>query len=96
MPPTRQQVTGDFAAMTEAGLVHAARLGQPEACRIIMQRNNQRLFRVARAIVSNDAEAEDIGQESWMRAFAGISEPLPMTRIAHRLPDRFGRLSSLG
>jgi RNA polymerase sigma-70 factor (ECF subfamily) len=72
MTPTRRQVTEDFAAMAEAELVHAAGLGQREACRIIMQRNNQRLFRVARAIVSNDAEAEDIVQESWMRAFAAL------------------------
>jgi hypothetical protein len=96
MAPTRQQVTEDFAAMAEAELVHAARLGQREACRIIMQRNNQRLFRVARAIVSNDAEAEDIVQECWMRAFARMYEPLPVIRIAHRLPNRFGRMLSLG
>lgn len=72
MTPTRKQVTEEFTAMAEADLVRAARLGRREAYRIIMQRNNQRLFRVARAIVSNDSEAEDIVQESWTRAFAAL------------------------
>jgi RNA polymerase sigma-70 factor (ECF subfamily) len=41
---------------------------------VIMRRYNQRLFRAARAIIKNDAEAEDVLQESYMRAYAHLRE----------------------
>src|SRR3546814_16402836 len=38
-----------------------------------MQVCNQSLFRVARAVVRDDAEAEDVVQEAYTHAFAGLS-----------------------
>ena len=43
--------------------------GQRQAYGILMTRHNQRLFRVARALTTSSAEAEDVVQESWVRAF---------------------------
>src|SRR5689334_11087114 len=40
----------------------------------IMRRHNQRLFRAARAIVKDDAEAEDVMQETYTRAFAHLGQ----------------------
>jgi RNA polymerase sigma-70 factor, ECF subfamily len=40
---------------------------------VLMRRHNQRLFRTARAIVKDDAEAEDVLQEAYLRAFSGLS-----------------------
>jgi RNA polymerase sigma-70 factor (ECF subfamily) len=37
-------------------------------------RHNQRLFRIARAIVGQDAEAEDVVQEAWVRALEGLDQ----------------------
>jgi RNA polymerase sigma-70 factor (ECF subfamily) len=37
-------------------------------------RHNQRLFRIARAIVGQDAEAEDVVQEAWVRALQGLDQ----------------------
>jgi RNA polymerase sigma-70 factor (ECF subfamily) len=62
----------DYAAMDEAGLVAHAQAGDREAFRAIMQRCNQRLFRVARAVVHDNEEAEDVLQEAYLRAFAGF------------------------
>ena len=62
----------DWAAMSETELIALARQGQRGAFRAIMRQNNQRLFRVARAIVPDDTEAEDIVQESYLRAFAAL------------------------
>jgi RNA polymerase sigma-70 factor (ECF subfamily) len=59
--------------MDEAGLVACAKSGDREAFRAIMQRFNQRLFRVARALVGGDDEAEDVLQDSYLHAFAGIA-----------------------
>jgi len=37
-------------------------------------RHNQRLFRIARAIVGQDAEAEDVVQEAWVRALQSLDQ----------------------
>ena len=57
---------------SDAALIDGTRNGDREAFRGIMQRYNQRLFRVARAVVRDDNEAEDVLQESWLRAFAAL------------------------
>src|SRR5215475_14532358 len=41
---------------------------------IIMRRYNQRLFRVARSVVKDDSEAEDIIQEAYVRAFEHLAQ----------------------
>lgn len=63
----------DYEAMQEGELVRRAQAGERDAFRAIMRRCNQRLFRTARALVRNDAEAEDVVQEAYLRAFAGIA-----------------------
>ncbi len=37
-----------------------------------MQANNRRLYRLARGILRNDAEAEDVVQETYVRAFTHL------------------------
>ncbi len=59
----------DYAALGDHALVALVRDGHREAFRHIMQRCNQRLFRVARAVIGEDSEAEDVLQESYMRAY---------------------------
>ena len=63
----------DYAALPERDLVSFARAGDREAFRAIMQNCNQRLFRVARGLMRDDAEAEDLLQEAYTRAFAAIA-----------------------
>lgn len=62
----------DYAAFDEAELARRAQAGDRDAFRAIMQRMNQRLFRVARGVVGSDHEAEDVLQEAYVRAFAAI------------------------
>jgi RNA polymerase sigma factor (sigma-70 family) len=62
----------DYEALAEPALVAFARQGHREAFRVIMQRCNQRLFRVARGVVRDDAEAEDVLQEAYGRAFTKL------------------------
>ncbi|MDX8482619.1 RNA polymerase sigma factor [Mesorhizobium sp. VK24D] len=59
----------------EAGdmaLVRRALAREADAFRAIVKSHNQRLYRIARGVVRNDAEAEDIVQEAYMRAFASL------------------------
>src|SRR5262245_32485885 len=53
-------------------LVRLARERDEAAVRAITNRYNRRLFRIARSIVRNDAEAEDVVQETYVRAFTGL------------------------
>ncbi|WP_245470216.1 RNA polymerase sigma factor [Mesorhizobium sp. M2C.T.Ca.TU.002.02.1.1] len=59
----------------EAGdmaLVRRALARDPDAFRAIIKTHNQRLYRIARGVVRNDAEAEDVLQETYMRAFSSL------------------------
>ena len=53
-------------------LVRRAFARDPDAFRAIIKVHNQRLYRIARGVVRNDAEAEDIVQEAYLRAFANL------------------------
>ena len=66
------QVSQPAAASADAGLVQRARDREEAAIRTLMQANNRRLFRLARGILRNDAEAEDVVQETWVRAFTHL------------------------
>ncbi len=57
---------------SDAELVDRARARDEGAVRAITKRYNRRLFRVARSILRDDAEAEDVVQESYVRAFTGL------------------------
>lgn len=58
----------------ETMLVQQARGGDERAFRTIMERHNRRLYRVARSMLQDDAEAEDTVQEAYLRAFAALSD----------------------
>ncbi|TGS09426.1 RNA polymerase sigma factor [Mesorhizobium sp. M2E.F.Ca.ET.209.01.1.1] len=60
------------AEASDMTLVRRALARDPDACRAIIKIHNQRLYRIARGVVRNDAEAEDIVQEAYMRAFASL------------------------
>lgn len=60
-------------ALPDAELVGLARQGNGSAFRVIMQRHNRRLYRVARSVLQDDSEAEDVVQEAFVRAFAALA-----------------------
>ncbi|WP_354682618.1 RNA polymerase sigma factor [Cupriavidus necator] len=59
-------------ATTDAELVASARAGTASAFEAIMRRNNRLLFRTARGVVPDDAEAQDVVQETYLRAFTSL------------------------
>jgi RNA polymerase sigma-70 factor (ECF subfamily) len=58
--------------LTDDELVRRARERDEAAVRAITTRYNRRLFRVARSILRDDGEAEDVVQETYVRAFTGL------------------------
>lgn len=69
-----RNLKGEFQA-GEPGLelsVADLQLRRRDALELFMRRYNQRLFRVARSILRQDAEAEDAVQESYIKAFRNL------------------------
>lgn len=62
------------AASGEMQLVGRALAREGGAFRTIIKMHNQRLYRIARSVVRNDSEAEDIVQEAYVRAFAQLGD----------------------
>lgn len=48
--------------------------GETALFEIVMRRHNQRLYRVARAILRNDGEAEDVMQDAYVRAYEHLDQ----------------------
>lgn len=68
----RIAVAIDYEGLDEGALARLAKAGDRDAFRAVMQRYNQRLFRMARSVVRDDGEAEDVLQEAYVRAFSAI------------------------
>src|SRR5690242_16419704 len=65
--------TDALARLDDAELVRHALNRDAEAFRIIMQRHNQRLYRIARSVLRNSVEAEDAVQEAYVAAFSHLA-----------------------
>jgi RNA polymerase sigma-70 factor, ECF subfamily len=83
--------------LSDERLVERARSRDEAAVQLIMQRHNRRLYRVARSVLNDDAEAEDVVQETYFRAFTHLDGfrgdaqlSTWLTRIA--LNEALGRL----
>jgi RNA polymerase sigma-70 factor (ECF subfamily) len=59
---------------TDEEIVERVRAGDTALYEIIMRRYNQRLYRVARAILRDDAEAEDVMQDAYVRAYQHLDQ----------------------
>ncbi|MER8832339.1 RNA polymerase sigma factor [Mesorhizobium sp. M0045] len=65
-------LTATPAASGDMQLVGRALARDGDAFRTIIKTHNQRLYRIARGVVRNDSEAEDIVQEAYLSAFAHL------------------------
>ena len=93
------------AAIPDTELVRRAVARDQVAIRTILQANNRRLFRIARGILRNDSEAEDVAQETWVHtlthlaSFCGdssLSTWLPRIAINEAMGRLRGQRPSLG
>lgn len=64
----------DLDASSDADLVARARQRDESAIRALTTRYNQRLFRIARGILRDDTEAEDVVQDAYVRAFTQLDQ----------------------
>ncbi len=61
-----------FDGLPDGELAHRVARGDRGAIRYVVKRYNQVLFRTARAILRDDAEAEDAVQDAYVKAFDAI------------------------
>lgn len=69
---TPQDSTTNARVWSDVELVARAGIGESAAFETIMRRYNRLLFRSARGVVSDDAEAQDVVQEAYLRAFSSL------------------------
>jgi RNA polymerase sigma-70 factor (ECF subfamily) len=72
----------------DPALLAAVGRREEAAVRALMRRYNQRLFRTARAILRNDAEAEEVVQDAWLKAI----DALPTFRQESRVSTWLTRI----
>ena len=62
------------ASLTDEEVVTRVCAGDTQIFEILMRRYNQRLFRAARAILQNDADAEDAVQQAYLNAYRHLAQ----------------------
>jgi RNA polymerase sigma-70 factor, ECF subfamily len=62
------------SSLSDEEVVDRVRAGDTPLYEILMRRHNQRLFRIARAILGNSDEAEDVIQHAYVRAYAALHQ----------------------
>ena len=73
----------DYQALDDGELVSGILAGDAAATRLVISRNNQRLFRAAWGILKDRAEAEEAVQDAYLKAFGALAAF--KGGIAHRL-----------
>jgi RNA polymerase sigma-70 factor, ECF subfamily len=68
------QVLGQWNELTDEQVVTQVIGGQTALFEVLMRRYNERVYRVARAIVRDDEEAEDVMQQAYVNAYAHLRQ----------------------
>ena len=75
-------VLKQWDALTDEQVVARVLDGQTALFEILMRRYNERVYRVARAILRDDEEAEDVMQQSYVNAYAHLRQFTGKARFA--------------
>ena len=64
----------EACALSDEVIASRVRAGETALFEIILRRHDQQLFRAARAILGDDAEAEDALQQAWLLAYSKLGQ----------------------
>jgi RNA polymerase sigma-70 factor (ECF subfamily) len=64
----------DTLALPDAEIVRRVCAGESALFEILMRRHNQRVYRVARAVVKDETEVEDVMQQAYINAFTHLHQ----------------------
>ena len=68
------QVLDNWDTLTDEEVVGRILTGQTALFEVLMRRYNERMYRVSRAIVRDDSEAEDVMQQAYVNAYANLRQ----------------------
>lgn len=71
--PSRSAI-GSGDALSDEEVAKRVLAGERQLFEILMRRYNRRLYRVARGIVGDNDEAEDVVQDAYVRAFHHLDQ----------------------
>src|SRR3954462_3877282 len=74
MPISEINTRASAESWTDEEVVDRVLSGETALYEIIMRRYNQRLYRAARAILRDDTEAEDVLQDTYVRAYQHLDQ----------------------
>jgi len=63
-----------YSTLPDAEIVRRIQAGDRALFEILMRRHNQRVYRAARAIVSDESEVEDVMQQAYINAFRHLDQ----------------------
>lgn len=67
-------IVSEVQSLTDREVVERVLAGEKALYELLMRRHNQRLYRVARSVVREDSEAEDVLQDAWARAYEHLAQ----------------------
>jgi len=74
MDATRTLEKARLEGWSDEEVIERVKAGDTSLYEIIMRRYNQRLYRIVRAILRDDSEAEDVIQDAYVRAFQHLDQ----------------------
>jgi RNA polymerase sigma-70 factor, ECF subfamily len=63
-----------WSALTDEQVVAMVLEGQTALFEVLMRRHNERIYRAARAVLRDEAEAEDVMQQAYVNAYAHLRQ----------------------
>src|SRR5512142_1120779 len=66
--------TASAASLSDGEVVACVRGGDTAMFEILMRRHNQRVYRVARAVLKDENEVEDVMQQAYINAFTHLNQ----------------------
>src|SRR5215510_3563802 len=96
MSPTVLEIENSTEPLSDEEVVRRVLGGETALFELIMRRYNQRLYRAARAILKDEAEAEDVMQDAYVRAFQNLNQfegraPFPAWLLRIAVNEALGR-----
>src|SRR3954453_21373608 len=73
-PASRPADASPLSALPDSEIVRRVRAGDQALFEGLMRRHNQRVYRTARAVVKDEAEAEDVMQQAYINAFTHLHQ----------------------
>src|SRR2546422_10242700 len=72
--PASVPASADAAALPDTAIVRRVRAGDHALFEILMRRHNQRMYRVVRAVVKDEADVEDVMQQAYINVFTHLHQ----------------------